>query len=117
VERTGPNAGFCPVATISSQLFHHAASREPNLDETAAWRLEERFWLEGSGLFETLLDAECLMALPGMGLMRAADVPASLEYAPQMGIGEHDRSRDVRAQVLNNSLCHPEHSEGSVLPG
>lgn len=51
------------------------------MEDRAAWRLEERFWLEGSTVYDTLLDPECLMAFPGMGVMRAADVLDSLKSA------------------------------------
>ncbi len=53
------------------------------MDDAAAWAIEERFWLEGSGVYDALLDPECLMAFPGMGVMRAADVLDSLKGAPR----------------------------------
>lgn len=53
------------------------------MEEDAAWQIEERFWLEGSSVYDTLLDPECLMAFPGMGVMRAADVLNSLKNAPR----------------------------------
>ncbi len=39
------------------------------MDDTQAWAVEERFWLEGSSIYDDLLDPECLMAFPGMGVM------------------------------------------------
>lgn len=51
------------------------------MDEDVAWRLEERFWLEGTTVYDTLLDPECLMAFPGMGVMRAAELLDSLKGA------------------------------------
>jgi hypothetical protein len=53
------------------------------MDEGAIWALEERFWLEGSSVYDVLLDPACLMAFPGMGVMRAADVLDSLKQAPR----------------------------------
>jgi hypothetical protein len=51
------------------------------MDDQAAWALEERFWLEGVSLYEELLDPECLMVFPGMGVLRAARVLESLRSA------------------------------------
>lgn len=53
------------------------------MNEQAIWTLEERFWLEGSSVYDDLLDPACLMAFPGMGVMRAADVLDSLKQAPR----------------------------------
>ena len=53
------------------------------MEDTEAWDLERRFWLEGSSVYDDLLDPECLMAFPGMGVMRAADVLDSLRQAPR----------------------------------
>ncbi len=52
------------------------------MEDAAAWALEERFWLEGSAVYEELLDRACLMAFPGVGVMRAADILESLKGAP-----------------------------------
>jgi hypothetical protein len=51
--------------------------------EDDAWVLEERFWLEGLPFHERHLVPECLMALPGMGVMRAGEIPKSLRDTPQ----------------------------------
>lgn len=53
------------------------------MEDNAAWALEERFWLEGSTVYDALLDPECLMVFPAMGVMRAADVLESLKSAPR----------------------------------
>lgn len=53
------------------------------MDDRQIWTLEERLWLEGSGIYDALLDPACLMAFPGMGVMRAADVLDSLKSAPR----------------------------------
>lgn len=53
------------------------------MDDEAAWALEERFWLEGSSVYDDLVDPACLMAFPGMGVMRAAEVLDSLDSAPR----------------------------------
>jgi hypothetical protein len=54
-----------------------------DVDDEAAWALEERFWLEGSSVYDDLLDPACLMAFPGMGVMRVADILNSLKGAPR----------------------------------
>jgi hypothetical protein len=53
------------------------------MDDTAAWALEKRFWLEGADFYNALLDPSCLMAFPGIGVMRAGDVLDSLKAAPR----------------------------------
>ena len=53
------------------------------MTEDDAWTLEERFWLEGQPFFERHLDPECLMAFPGMGVMRAGEILESLRDAPR----------------------------------
>jgi hypothetical protein len=53
------------------------------MDAQSIWALEERFWLEGSSVYDDLLDPACLMAFPGIGVMRAADVLDSLKQAPR----------------------------------
>jgi hypothetical protein len=54
-----------------------------DLDDEAAWAQEKRFWLEGSSIYDDLLDPACLMAFPAMGVMRAADILESLKGAPR----------------------------------
>jgi hypothetical protein len=54
-----------------------------NMDEDAAWKLEERFWLEGSSVYDAHLDPACLMAFPGAGVMRATEILESLKEAPR----------------------------------
>ena len=53
------------------------------MDAQSIWALEERFWLEGSSVYDDLLDPACLMAFPGIGVVRAADVLDSLKQAPR----------------------------------
>ena len=53
------------------------------MDDAQAWSLEERFWTEGASVYDALLDPACLMAFPGVGVMRAADVLESLKGAPR----------------------------------
>ena len=63
------------------------------MDDGSARALEERFWLEGAGVYDELLDPACLMAFPGMGVMRAADVLDSLRQAPRWaGVTMVDRA-------------------------
>lgn len=56
---------------------------EDRMDEQAIWTIEERLWLEGPSVYEEVLDPACLMAFPGMGVMRAADILDSLKQAPR----------------------------------
>jgi hypothetical protein len=51
------------------------------VDVPEAWRMEERFWLEGSSFYEASLDPECLMAFPGMGVLLAAEIVDSIKGA------------------------------------
>jgi hypothetical protein len=53
------------------------------MDDSQVWETERRLWLEGADVYGELLDPECLMAFPGMGVMRADDVLKSLESAPR----------------------------------
>lgn len=53
------------------------------MGDEQAWVLEERFWLEGSSVYDGMLDPECLMAFPNMGVMRAADILGTLKNAPR----------------------------------
>lgn len=53
------------------------------MDDRQVWAVEERLWLEGSSVYGGLLDPECLMAFPGMGVMRAADILDSLKHTPR----------------------------------
>lgn len=53
------------------------------MEDGQAWALEERLWLGGPEAYDGLLDPTCLMAFPGMGVMRAADVLDSLRDAPR----------------------------------
>ena len=63
------------------------------MDEQAIWAKEERLWLEGPAAFEEILDPACLMAFPGLGAMRAAEVLESLRSAPRWASVEmSDRS-------------------------
>ena len=51
------------------------------MDDKAMWALEERFWVAGSSAYDELLDPACLMALPGMGVMRAPAILDGLKGA------------------------------------
>lgn len=53
------------------------------MDEQAIWAFEKRLWLEGSSVYDDLLDPACLMAFPGMGVMQATDVVDSVKQAPR----------------------------------
>src|SRR5947209_10262438 len=51
--------------------------------EDEMWNLEERFWLEGSSVYEVHLHPTCVMVFPGLGVMRASEVMESLKEAPR----------------------------------
>ena len=51
------------------------------MTDEEAWALEERFWLEGSSVYGAHLDPACLMAFPGIGVLRATDILDSLKRA------------------------------------
>ncbi len=53
------------------------------MTDEQAWSLEERLWLEGPGVYDDLLDPECLTAFPGMDVTRASAVLDSLRDAPR----------------------------------
>jgi hypothetical protein len=53
------------------------------VDDQAAWAQERRFWLEDPSAYKDLLDPACLMAFPGAGVMRAADILESLKGTPR----------------------------------
>ncbi len=47
------------------------------------WQAEERFWLDAD-VYDTMLDAQCLMVFPGLGLMQGAQaIRDSLRNAPR----------------------------------
>lgn len=45
--------------------------------------LEQKLWLDGPEVYERSMDPACIMAFPGMGVMKAADVIESLKQAPR----------------------------------
>jgi hypothetical protein len=47
------------------------------------WELEERFWLDGPAFFGQKLHPACVMAFPGIGVIRAADILEGLKGAPR----------------------------------
>ena len=53
------------------------------MTDDQCWATEKRFWLEGPDLYETLLDPECVMAFPVVGIMRASEILDSLTRAPR----------------------------------
>lgn len=47
------------------------------------WKLERDLWLGGSSIFERCLAEDCLMALPGVGVLDRAQVIDSLAGVPR----------------------------------
>lgn len=60
-----------------------AKETQPTMQEYEAWELERRFWTTGLEFYERHLDPGCLMAFPGMGVMKSAEILASLQDAPR----------------------------------
>lgn len=48
------------------------------MEDHEVWELERRFWTSGLDFYERHLDQECLMALPGVGVLEAAEVLESI---------------------------------------
>jgi hypothetical protein len=88
-EKRGPcrvpelNRRLGSARAISVEAELQGEVLEAFMDEEAAWALERRFWLEGISAYDELLDPACLMAFPGMGVMRAAEILDSLKGAPR----------------------------------
>ncbi|WP_029029189.1 nuclear transport factor 2 family protein [Salinarimonas rosea] len=62
------------------------------MNDDAAWALEERFWLDGPSFYRETLHEGCVMAFPGMGLLRVPDILRSIEHAPRWSsVRMHDR--------------------------
>lgn len=53
------------------------------MTEAEAWANEERLWLEGAEAYRALLHPDCLMAFPGVGILRGEGILRSLEGAPR----------------------------------
>jgi hypothetical protein len=54
------------------------------MNEQDVWRLEERFWLGGTDVYDELLSPECVMAFPApAGIMKGANITRSLRGAPR----------------------------------
>lgn len=47
------------------------------------WNLERKLWLDGAELYAGSMDEACVMAVPGMGVMKATEVLDSLRQAPR----------------------------------
>lgn len=43
---------------------------EVKVDDAAMWTLEERLWIDGVSVYNDLIDPACLIAFPGVGVMR-----------------------------------------------
>jgi hypothetical protein len=75
------------------------------MTDEQAWALEERFWLEGSSVYDGLLDPACLMAFPGIGIMRAGDILDSVKDAP----------RWASVEITNRAIGHA--GDGVIVLG
>lgn len=65
---------------------------ESAMHDEEAWALEERFWLGGAAVFEQMLDNGCVMAFPGMGVIRRAEILKGLAGAPRwLSVGMSER--------------------------
>jgi hypothetical protein len=53
------------------------------MNDEEIWEMEQRLWLDGPEVYQRSMDPACVMAFPGMGVMKAADVIESLKQAPR----------------------------------
>lgn len=61
------------------------------------WTIEQALWTDGTAAYERVLDANCVMALPGMGLMDRDMVLRSLDGAPRWDAVAMDDKKVIRA--------------------
>ena len=66
------------------------------------WQNERNFWLKGIDFFEAQLARECLMALPGMGVLDRAQVLETLHDAPRWSEIEMHEERDA---MIGNTVA------------
>ncbi|MEY9718681.1 hypothetical protein ABIA22_001171 [Sinorhizobium fredii] len=60
------------------------------MDEREAWERERRLWLEGAGLYQQLLDSECLMAFAPVGILAGVEIIRALDGMPRwLDVGIH----------------------------
>ena len=75
-----------------------AQAASPSMDEEHdLWALERSLWLGGAEVYERALDATCLAALPGVGIVTAAAaILKSIEEAPRWDEVEMDERQLAR---------------------
>ncbi|MEZ0000918.1 hypothetical protein ABIA18_002715 [Sinorhizobium fredii] len=53
------------------------------MDDREAWKRERRLWLEGAGVYQQLLDDECLMAFAPVDIIGGVEIIRALDGAPR----------------------------------
>jgi hypothetical protein len=91
----------------------HSPKELSMMDEL--WQNERSFWLEGIDFFETQLARECLMVLPGMGILDRTQVVESLRNAPRWSEIEMQVRREAMigtsvALLAYNAVGHRDHA-------
>lgn len=66
------------------------------LDEEI-WTLERKLWLDGPDVYDRSMDQACVMAFPGMGVMKATEVIESLKQAPRWASVQFEQQMIGRA--------------------
>ncbi|AWI57748.1 hypothetical protein AB395_00002095 [Sinorhizobium fredii CCBAU 45436] len=66
------------------------------MDEREAWERERRLWLEGAGLYQQLLDSECLMAFAPVGILAGVEIIRALDGMPRWLDVEMTEQRSAR---------------------
>ncbi|ACP25783.1 hypothetical protein NGR_c20200 [Sinorhizobium fredii NGR234] len=66
------------------------------MDDREAWDRERRLWLEGAGVYQQLLDDECLMAFAPVGILSGAEIIRALDGAPRWLDVEMTEQRSAR---------------------
>lgn len=61
------------------------------------WEMERNFWLGGTAVFAAQLAEDCLMALPGIGVLDRAQVLESLRDVPRWTHVDMDARRSAAA--------------------
>ncbi|OAP38542.1 hypothetical protein AU381_23595 [Sinorhizobium glycinis] len=53
------------------------------MDDKEAWEWERKLWLEGAGVYQHLLDDECLMAFEPGGILGGVEIIRALDGTPR----------------------------------
>lgn len=81
------------------------------LDDGSLWELERRLWLEGVAVYETAMNDSCLMALPGMGVVKAPDILRGLKDAPRWHVVRMEERTTAKPAANIVVLAYRAHAE------